>query len=265
MLTVPTLLVAQITDLHLFAAPEEELLGLPTCRSFETVIEAVQQLHPQPDLLLLTGDLSQDGSLESYEHLKSLLSPLGIPTYWLPGNHDDQGVMQQVLTSPPFSNQKSFTVKDWRFLLLNSGVPHYVHGEVSREQLNWLDQELQRAAEQPTLVSLHHPPFVVHSDWLDGSILRNPADLFAVIARHPQVKLVIFGHIHQEFDRQWQQVRFLGTPSTCIQFMPRSTQFSLDETRPGFRLLRLHPDGSWETQVERVLFEHQRDLTASGY
>lgn len=259
------LLIAQITDIHLFADTKKELLGLPTAKSFDVVLEQLQRMCPQPDLLLLTGDLSQDGKPQSYTRLAELLSPLGIPTYWLPGNHDQPLVMQEVLNEAPICPEKSFEAGGWQFLLLNSHVPACVYGKLSSESLVWLDQQLQRAGKRPTLIALHHPPFVVDSDWLDGSSLQNSEELFAVIDRHPQVRLVVFGHIHQEFYRRRGDVHYLGSPSTSIQFEPHSHQFSLDEEAPGFRLLNLYPDGTIETRVERVAYAHELDLAASGY
>jgi Icc protein len=86
-----------------------------------------------------------------------------------------------------------------------------------------------------------------------------------VIDRYPQVRLVIFGHIHQEFERSRRGITYLGTPSTCIQFMPNSQKFSLDQTKPGFRLLNLYPNGMFNTKIERVAYTHQLDTTAMGY
>jgi Icc protein len=259
------LLIAQVTDIHLFADEKQELLGLGTTQSFQAVIEQLQMLQPQLDLLLLTGDLSQDGTPESYERIQNLLSPLATPIYWLPGNHDCVSTMQQVLNRAPFSPWKAFT-QSWNFLLINSGVPGYVHGHLSSEKLNWLDLKLEFMGDRPTIVALHHPPFRLNSDWLDTSTLENPEELFAVLDRHPQVKLVLFGHIHQEFNRQRNGIHYLGSPSTSIQFEPQSSNFSLDSgEKPGFRLLNLYPDGRWETRIKRVSYAHKLDLTATGY
>jgi Icc protein len=258
-------LVAQITDIHLFAEASQELLGLPTTYSFEAVIKQLKKLRPQPDMLLLTGDLSQDGTAESYQRVASFLNPLQIPTYWLPGNHDQPLVMEQVLNHPPISAQKSFEAGGWQFLLLNSHEPGCVHGRLSPLELNWLDQQLKLAGERPTLIALHHPPFRVSSDWLDTSTLQNPEDLFAVIDCYPQVEIVVFGHIHQEFDQSRRSVRYLGSPSTSIQFEPHSNKFSLDKRTPGFRLLNLYTDSTFKTQIQRVAYAHEMDLAATGY
>ena len=220
------LLVAQITDLHLFAAIDRQLLDLPTHDSLQAVLERLAKLQPKPDILLLTGDLSQDGSHKSYERLQDLLVPFEIPTYWLAGNHDRLPVMQQVLAHPPISSEKS-------------------------------------------LIGLHHPPCHVDSNWLDTSTLRNPADFFAIIDRHPQVALVVFGHIHQEFNYQRYKVRYLGSPSTCFQFKPKSVDFALDLALPGFRLFSLFPDGTYETRIERIeeciSFSTEREMVSNGY
>lgn len=260
-----SLVVAQITDAHLFADGARSLLGVRTDQSWHSVLTQIDQLQRRPDILLLTGDLSQDGKADSYQKIVDSVERLGIPTYWLPGNHDNIPVMDQVLRQGVVSAEKSFVAGDWRFLLLNSQVSGCVHGYLAPETLIWLDQELDANSDQPTLIALHHPPFVVGSNWLDGSSLQNPEDLFTVLGRYPQVKLVLFGHIHQEFSRWQNEVQFFGTPSTCIQFEPGSEDFALGEVKPGFRLLHLYPDQTWWTTVERIEFVSEVDLVATGY
>jgi 3',5'-cyclic-AMP phosphodiesterase len=266
MVQVPSLFVAQITDIHLFASDHQQLLGMPTADSFQSLIKQLSSLSPKPDLLMLTGDLSQDGTPESYDRLQTLLAPLGIPTYWLPGNHDaEPEAMERSLTHPLFCAEKCFQKGGWQFILLNSQEPGCVHGYLAQTELNELDQQLQKNSARPTIVALHHPPFQMHSDWLDTSILQNAAAFLEVIDRHSQVQLVVFGHVHQEFQSRRKTVTYLGTPSTCIQFEPGSSNFALDHKEPGFRLLRLGVDGTWETTVKRIAYSHQLDLVTMGY
>lgn len=187
------------------------------------------------------------------------------------GNHDNLPVMQQVLWQPPVSSEKSFQAGGWHFLLLNSLVPGSVCGQLSQESLEWLDWQLQQQSNRPTLIGLHHPPCHVHSNWLDSSTLQNPADFFAIIDCHPQVALVVFGHIHQEFDARRYKVRYLGSPSTCFQFKLKSVDFVLDQAQPGFRLFALFPDGTYETRIERIEewtsfpAERERQMLINGY
>lgn len=260
------LLIAQITDMHLFADEQQRLLGLPTNHSFQAVIKRLLSLQPQPNLLLLTGDLSQDGTLKSYKHLRDLLIPLGIPAYWVPGNHDCFSTMQQVLNYAYISSCKAFVRAGWRFLLINSSVLGCEHGHLSSETLFWLDSQLGVVGDAlPTVVALHHPPFYVNSNWLDSSKLQNSEELFTILGRYPQVKLVLFGHIHQAFNRLHNGIHYLGCPSTSIQFQPQSPDFALECEGPGFRLLNLYADGRWKTRIERLAYEYQLDLAATGY
>ncbi|MEB3338649.1 MAG: 3',5'-cyclic-AMP phosphodiesterase [Leptolyngbyaceae bacterium] len=260
-----SLRIAQVTDTHLFANPDQIHKGFVTQKSLQAVLEDLKALEPLPDLLLLTGDLSQDESADSYRNLQEALTPLERPIYWLPGNHDSLPMMEQVLQNSFILPEKNFTAGGWNFLLLNSGVVGEVHGQLSSETLVWLDTQLNQMGNHPTLIALHHPPLWVGSDWLDTITLQNSEEFFAVIDRHPQIKLVIFGHIHQEFAYQRQEVWYLGTPSTCMQFQPKSSRFSLDQTQqPGFRLLTLYPDGTWETQVKRTSYVSQANLATAG-
>lgn len=261
----PSLLVAQITDTHLFARADDRLLGLQTIESFQAVLRRLHGLERKPDLLLLTGDLSQDGSAESYSTLQTLLKPLDIPTYWVPGNHDEPDVMAEVLHQAPVSPQKSFHAGGWHFLLLSTCIPGRVHGHIASEELEWLDNELSQSKGEPALIAFHHPPFLVGSDWMNDIGLSNADELFAVCDRHPHIKLVLFGHIHQEFSRRRNGVQYLGTPSTCIQFKPNSSEFCLDEAQPGLRMITLYPNGEWQSAIQRITYTCELDLAAAGY
>jgi 3',5'-cyclic-AMP phosphodiesterase len=192
------------------------------------------------------------------------LRPLEIPLHWLPGNHDDLTAMRAALTAPLCSDSQSFAVGRWQFLLLNSQVRGKVYGELSSEALDWLEQELQSVA-YPTLIALHHPPFAIESSWLDKSGLRNAEALFAILDRHPQVKLVVCGHIHQEFSCQRHGITYLSCPSTGVQFQPKSSAFALDQRFPGFRKFTLYPDGTFATEVIRAVFSPELDFVAQGY
>jgi Icc protein len=129
-----------------------------------------------------------------------------------------------------------------------------------------LERRLQKAPDMHTLVCLHHQPVPMGSRWLDTMALDNPEAFFAIIDRHPQVRAIVWGHVHQELASRRDDVLLLSTPSTCIQFLPRSDDFAVDMAAPGFRWLDLHPDGSIETGVERIdTIPGRIDLAAGGY
>jgi 3',5'-cyclic-AMP phosphodiesterase len=245
------LLIVQITDTHLYAT-DTTLFDCSTRTSFNAVVEKIKSLQPQPDLLLLTGDISQDETVESYEYLQTQLEPLGISTYWLPGNHDIPHLMNQILGKKPFSNQKSLQIGNWQLILLNSAVAGKVEGYLCLEELKWLNEQLQQNSDRPTLIAVHHHPLDINSAWMDKFKLQYAEDLFSILEIYSQVRLVIFGHIHQEFSQKYQNIDYFACPSTCVQFIPNSPELMLDTLTPGFRLITLQPDGNFTTQVQRI-------------
>ena len=87
------------------------------------------------------------------------------------------------------------------------------------------------------------------SRWLDTVGLRNPGELFRVLANHPGVRGLVWGHVHQAMDHQRNGLRLLSAPSTCYQFRPGSDDFALDDRPPGYRWLSLAADGTMAARV----------------
>ncbi|MDX7543075.1 3',5'-cyclic-AMP phosphodiesterase, partial [Serratia marcescens] len=87
-----------------------------------------------------------------------------------------------------------------------------------------------------------------------------------ILLRYPKVNTVVCGPIHQVLDLEWQGRRLLATPSTCVQYKPHCTNFTIDDVSPGWRDLDLLPDGRVETQVLRLENDDFRpDMDSDGY
>lgn len=260
-----SVLLVQLTDSHLFAEAQGKLLGMTTRESLQRVIELVTAEQPHIDLILATGDLSQDGTLESYQAFSAMTAMFEAPKRWFAGNHDETLIMQHVTQGTDLMSPV-VDIGNWRITLLDSSVSGSVPGYLADDQLQLLAQALSEAPERHHLVCLHHHPVSIDCKWMEPIGLRNPHALFEVLERFPHVKAVLWGHIHQDFDQEYKGLRMLASPSTCIQFKPRSEGFALDELAPGYRWLRLLPDGVLETGVSRVKdFEFTPDFTAEGY
>jgi len=244
--------VIQITDFHLFADPQGELKGVNTLHSLNAVVRDCRRRYPAPDLVVVTGDVSHDGSAASYQHCRGILADLAAPVMFLPGNHDGVSVMQQKFLNGRISNERCWQLKGWNIMVLNTAMAGEEGGFLAVDELAFLDEMLQNWPEYPALVALHHPPVTVGSRWLDTIALVNTEEFFDVLDRHAQVRAVMFGHIHQAFEMQRKGVHLMGTPSTCIQFMPNEDTFALDDQQPGYRRLVLHAAGRIETDVIRI-------------
>jgi Icc protein len=260
--------VAQITDPHLFSSTDGKLLGLNTDESLRSVVELVKTEQPDLDIVLATGDISQDGSEESYRRFESIISTLQSPSYWLHGNHDNDVAILQVLNGNERLSPCVISAgPSWRIIMLNSSVKGEVGGGLAESELEFLSDKLEELSDKFIIVALHHHPVKMGSAWLDEQIVSNADALLKIIRKHQQVKVLMWGHVHQETDTTNDDgLRLLSSPSTCVQFKPNQEDFTADNEAPGYRWLELFEDGSFDTAVSRVEgVKFEVDYTVKGY
>jgi len=240
-----------LTDLHLFADASGRLLGVTTRASFEAVLELALASVPEATALILTGDLVHDESTAGYRYLRRVLDMTNLPYFCIPGNHDRQNPMVDCLGSAALGPIALRRLGAWNLVFLDSTIVGSEGGRVSREQLEQLGGLLDDD-DAPTLLFIHHHPSPVGSAWVDTMGVANGAELLELCDTYPQVKGIAFGHVHQSFSRLHGNMLMMGTPSTCIQFLPGNDVFALDEAPPGFRVLTLHPHGEFTSEVARL-------------
>lgn len=264
-MTAEPLRILQLTDCHLGEAADETLLGLNTAATLEDVVARVARNHQDFDLIINTGDISNDGTIGSYERFLEVCRRAfpDVPVAWLEGNHDDPGSMRAVREPPA---RGYLRIGEWNLILLNSRVPFEERGELSPRELARLEQLLSSDPHSPTMIFLHHQLVPVGSAWIDQYVVGNAGEFFGVIDRYDNVKVVSWGHVHQEFFTVRNGVDLLATPSTCVQFKPLSDDFMVDSIMPGYRVYELFPGGYYQTQVIRVQEKaYGIDFAAAGY
>jgi len=244
--------ILQISDMHLFASPEQQLVGVNTEESFLSVLKLAQHASWPPDLIFLTGDLSQDGSEVSYLRLIEHLSKLNIPCYVLPGNHDTPKALSHAFNEGQVLYRPFVHHQQWLFAFLDSETPGEEGGTLKEEEITRLSQEIERHPDKKVLICLHHQLIPVGSQWLDTMTVANPDSLLKLIRTHTNIAGIIHGHVHQEFNSFVENCPIYATPSTCFQFTPQSEDFAIDNIAPGYRWLRLSPEGNIETRVIRL-------------
>lgn len=257
--------VLQLTDPHLMARADGDLLGVRTLDSLRAVISEVLRTHGQPDLILATGDLAQDGSEEAYRVFGDCLRAFSCPSLWIAGNHDHADNLSRIAAE--FRATARHVVEGgWQFVMLDSSVPGKVHGALADSELAFLADTLEKHPDLPAVVALHHHPVDIGSDWMEKIGLTNRDAFWQVVDRFPQVKVVLWGHIHQEHERDRNGVTLLATPSTCIQFTAGSSRFAVEDRPPGYRWFEFHDTGHFTTEVRRATgFQFQLDQNSTGY
>ena len=254
----------QVTDLHLGETPQSVLAGIRPLDSFKAVLNAINDFGRGDDLLLLSGDLSGTSSAESYTMLNQLLQDYGKHAVWLPGNHDNVELMKKHLVSYPSCPVSE--LGNWGILTLDSSQSDTPVGHIRDEELRLVDDRLNQLAGRPILVTMHHCPIALGCQWLDKQRVNNPDGLYNLLASHDDVKLVVTGHVHQQYDGLWRNLPLYTTPSSCIQFKQHSNDFAISDQPPGYRWFDLGDNGVVKTGVEFVAnFDQYPDTDSAGY
>lgn len=244
-------MVAQITDCHLLAQPGARLHGRCPDESLAGVLASVKTLDP--DVVVVTGDLTEAGAPDAYQRLKGLLETLACPVVCLPGNHDDPAVMRRHLLGGGIGMPDTHPLGDWRLFLLDDTLPGRPEGRLGEARLAALEWRLHENRDHHKLVFVHHQPVDTGSPWIDGMGLEDGERLLDRLADDGDVRAVGFGHIHHAFSAERDGIALYGTPSTSFQALPEKERFELDtENGPGFRWFRLFHDGHLATGITRI-------------
>ncbi|WIX32458.1 phosphodiesterase [Salinicola sp. JS01] len=237
------MLIAQITDLHLRRPGQKAYRVVETDRYLAPAVAALNALEPRPDVVLISGDLTDFGRPEEYATLAEQLAPLAIPWYLIPGNHDDRQALRAAFPTHDYlggPNQAFIQYVVERFPLrligLDTLVPGESRGELCTERLDWLADRLAEQPERPTLIFMHHPPFATGIGHMDAIGLSGRDALAALVRTYPNVERIVCGHVHRTLFQ-----RFAGTLASCCP--STAHQVALDLRDDGDSAFVLEPPG----------------------
>lgn len=267
------MLIAQISDTHIVGRGKLTLGLAPMAANLAACIDHINQLSPKPDVVVVTGDVTDDGSMEAVEHAASLLSNLKYPYYVVPGNHDDRSNLWSIFggnACPSMIGQYiGYVVEgfDVRLIGVDSTRRDLPGGELCSTRLSWLDDQLSETAHQPTIIFMHHTPVkfgVLESDE-DGFIGAD--ELGRIVEKYANIEGVICGHIHLPAFARWHGTNVSTAPSTGMRLgldltMKKESEFYLDA--PSYQLHYWTPQKNLVTHSVSVqaadgpyLFEEQ--------
>ena len=222
------LLIAQLTDFHIGLGPH--FLGgrMDTEQALRAAVAHVAALPTPPDVVLLTGDLTERGSAAEYAVVADALAPLtarGTPVYAVPGNHDEPNMARQALPlcmpvapdAPACCYHRQHA--GLHLVALDTVVPFKSHGALEAPQLAWLAQTLQACRGEPVLIFMHHPPLPTGIEALDScSLLHGAEELAALVRGHGAVQGLLCGHLHRAVQMQFGGAPLHVAPSVAHQF-----------------------------------------------
>jgi len=215
------MLIAHITDLHLRTEGELAFLGkIDTAARLARTVDYLNAFRPALDLVLVTGDLVDFGKPEEYANLRRVLDRLAIPHYLIPGNHDKRDALRAAYPDHAYLPKSGFLHyviegHPVRLIGLDTLDEGKVTGLMCAERLAWLEARLSEAPATPTLLFMHHPPFMTGMVEMDAYTCIGGAEMGEIVRRHPQVERVVCGHTHRAIARRWNGTVVSTNPATA--------------------------------------------------
>lgn len=214
------MLIAQVTDPHIKAEGKLAYKKVDTALNLSHCVDHLMNLVIPPDLILMTGDLTDFGRPEEYELLRRLISPFDMPIFVVPGNHDDRINFRQAFSDHDYLPAKGeflhYVVEEYplRMIGLDTTIPGKPGGEMCSKRLEWLDRQLRAKPDAPTLLFMHHPPIKTGIEHMDVQNCGNSEALGVLVEQHPQVFQILCGHVHRPIHTQWHGVTVTIAPSS---------------------------------------------------
>ena len=237
--------IIHMSDLHL-TKDGCPIWETDTMEHFNKSIEIIRGMK-NIDAIIVTGDISDDGSIWTYQYADKVFSSLMIPTICCPGNHDSLKVMLKEYKPSYYQVlPHAFVIKGWKIITLNSVILDDVdsnhnkaRGFLSDASKKYMIQELDERL--PTIIALHHPP-IEPGGWLNRKLLDNRDDFNTIITKYTNARLVIYGHTHYFTDVQLGVTRYSSATSVGFAFDKELPKFQIADGFEGFSLIEIEND-----------------------
>jgi 3',5'-cyclic AMP phosphodiesterase CpdA len=258
----PTHTIAHLSDTHYLGGKRPLYGKLDTDRTLARALEQLERSGTNPSAIVITGDLADLGEPDAYERLRDELEPvakrMGSKIIWVMGNHDERGPYASVLfggkPDDVAPQDRVYDVDGLRIIALDSSVPGYHHGELTDDQLSWLEEVLVVPAAHGTLLALHHPPLPSPIEIM-AIIELQEQDRFADVIRGTDVRGILAGHLHYSTSGIFAGIPVSVASATCYTIdvsAPADTLLGVDGGQ-SINLVNLYGDSHTRTVTHSIV------------
>ena len=175
------------------------------------------------DGVIITGDISDDGSTESYSDAYNILKELQLPLLAIPGNHDLRQPMMNYFAKDIDIQSSGFfdwvyETSDTLIIGLDTLVEGQNHGMLRSESLNLLFENLNKPTEKNIILAIHHPPINTGIPFMDEIGLKNSDALSECLDAANQPIRILCGHVHGVYQGTLGIHSVVTAPSICTRF-----------------------------------------------
>lgn len=223
-----------LSDLH-FSADGMVQGADPRERLFAAT-EYINHNYSDAEGCVISGDLVNRGTRKDYVALSEALALLRLPVFPLVGNHDNRTLLRSHLPVPNNAHDKfvqyDAQIGNVRILCLDTQKEGFDGGEFCAERAAWLRSKSLNSPKQPVLVFAHHPPLELGLPMQDQDCLRDSAALLSALNEIPQLRYMLFGHVHRSTCGSLDGIPFATMRSLQYQAPPPRPDWTWDMFRP---------------------------------
>ncbi len=212
--------ILHLSDTHLIGDDEPSLYGIDPALRLKRAFSSMQKYHSDVSFLVITGDLSDDGSIASYKKLHNIIQDSNLDTYLILGNHDKRdnfrAYFPEFFTDGFVQYDKKFDNKV--FLFLDTLVESYPYGTLCDKRMEWLSDRLKEYKDREIYLFMHHHPIDSGLYEMDNIANFKTSDEFwKLLEGYQNVRHIAFGHLHRIFHGIKNGVSFHSTRSSTFQ------------------------------------------------
>lgn len=238
------MLIAQISDTHVAGLNKKAYGIAPTANYLTQVVNHINRLKLKADVVLATGDITNQDREEEYQLAKEILDKLNCPYFVIPGNHDSRDGLYSVFGGTKCYKENGFIqycVNDYelKLIAIDSTIPNIAGGEICDRRAHWLDQKLAESKDQATLLFLHHPPLKLSVPETDVDGFIGADKLGRIVAKYHNIERILCGHVHLTAFSCWNGTIVSTAPPVSMPLqldltMSQESSFALGD--PAYQL-----------------------------
>ncbi|MDR3431107.1 MAG: metallophosphoesterase [Rouxiella aceris] len=230
--------ILQMSDIHLAADKNDDLFGVNVYQAFNTVMEFIgkNQKKLNIDAVVVTGDISRDGSSEAYQYFYHAMERLALPYFALAGDLDNKTRMsKQALAAKNFHSLDQISSDKWAFLDINSLVRNEDFGFIDNSELAELKSKIIKNSGKEIAIFLHHPPLPVGTPIVDICNLIN-GDTLLKLCDDYAVRYIGCGHARSASIIKRNNIFISVSPAICFQWI-NGTHHAANIKSSGFNII----------------------------
>jgi len=190
------MLLVQISDIHCGPIFRKE--------TFSSAVREINEMSPE--VVLVTGDLTEDGLMSEFKMAANELGKLKVgKVIYVSGNHDYRST-GYLLFREFFPFLQVTELEDAVITVLSSARPDRDDGEVGHRQNLWLERTLEKYKDKVKIVAIHHHVIPVPDTGADQTTVIDAGDVLRSLVKS-KVDLVLCGHRHRPW--RWKLEKML--------------------------------------------------------